>query len=208
MTRVCAFASGRGSNLRALVEAHESGRCAAEVVAVVSDRSDAPALAFAKERRLATHVVPFRRQERDAWNRQLAEAFTASEATWAVLAGFMRIVGTPLLETTGGRIVNVHPSLLPAFPGLHAPAQAIAAGVRVSGCTVHLVDGGVDTGPVLAQASVPVFQDDDETALHARIQQVEHQLLPFVLDAIALGRLDERARWRDGGRSVAERAWR
>ncbi|HEY6878129.1 MAG TPA: formyltransferase family protein, partial [Polyangiales bacterium] len=103
---------------------------------------------------------------------------------------FMRLIGTALLERFPGKIINVHPALLPAFPGLDAPAQAIAARVRISGCTVHLVDAGIDTGPVLAQAAVPVHEGDDAQALHLRIQAAEHALLPAVVDAIASGAIE------------------
>jgi phosphoribosylglycinamide formyltransferase-1 len=188
--RLVVLASGHGSNLLALADAIAAGRCAARITAVVSDRPRAPALALAAERGLATAVVrPRDHADRAAWDAALAGAIAAHEPDLVVLAGFMRLVGAPVLARFGGRLVNVHPSLLPAFPGLDAPAQAVRAGVRLSGCTVHLVDAGVDTGPILAQAAVPVHPDDDGDALHARIQRVEHRLLPRVIDAVATGRI-------------------
>lgn len=184
--------SGRGSNLRALVAAIDAGRCRARIAGVVADRRSAEALAFAEERGIPTRVCrPQDHGSREAWDAALAEEVASllgePERALVVLAGFMRIVGPAMLARFPHRMVNVHPALLPSFPGSDGPAQAIAKGVRVSGCTVHLVDAGVDTGPILAQAAVPVLPDDDAAALHARIQQQEHRLLPAVIDAIARG---------------------
>lgn len=187
---VVVLASGRGSNLRALSEAIEAGRCRARIAAVVSDRAAAPALDHARDRGIATEVVlPKRYPDRPAWDAAMADAITRHAPDLVVLAGFMRIVGAAVLARFGGRIINVHPALLPAFPGLDAPGQALSAGVRLSGCTVHLVDAGVDTGPILAQAAVPVLPGDDAARLHARIQPAEHRLLPAVVDWIATGAL-------------------
>lgn len=189
--RLVVLASGHGSNLEALLEAIGAERCAARVAAVVSDRPRAPALGLAEDRGIPTRVVrPRDHGDRPTWDAALAAAIGEHGPDLVVLAGFMRLVGAPVLARFGGRLVNVHPSLLPAFPGLDAPAQAIRAGVRLSGCTVHLVDDGVDTGPILAQAAVPVHPDDDPASLHARIQRLEHRLLPAVVDAVATGRID------------------
>lgn len=188
--KTAVLASGRGTNLRAILEAAEAGRCAAHVVGLVTDRPGAGALDLAQERALPTRVVsPKSFDSRDAWDAALAEAVAELEPELVVLAGFMRIVGAPMLARFGGRIINVHPSLLPAFPGKDGPGQAIAARVRISGCTVHVVDAGVDTGPILAQAAVPVLLGDDAASLHARIQAVEHRLLPQVLHWIATGEM-------------------
>ena len=182
--------AGRASNLAAIFDAIDAVRCDARVVGVVSDKSGAGALAAAAGRGVPTQVVPLAKGgDRDAWNDALADAVAAFAPELVVLAGFMRIRGAPLLRRFPGRLVNVHPSLLPAFPGHDAPRQAVAAGVRLSGCTVHVVDDGVDTGPILAQAAVPVLQGDDTDSLHARIQVAEHALLPTVIDWIARGRL-------------------
>jgi phosphoribosylglycinamide formyltransferase-1 len=187
-TAIAVLVSGRGSNLRALLAAIERGSCHARVIAVISDRPSAQALELARERGIPDYVVsPKQHADRPSWDAALAAQVAALEPELVVMAGFMRLIGTPLLERFGGKIINVHPSLLPSFPGIDAPAQAVAAGVRISGCTVHLVDAGVDTGPVLAQAAVPVQQGDDANALHLRIQGVEHALLPAVVHAIATG---------------------
>lgn len=186
--RLVVLVSGRGSNLRSIAHAIDEGRCAATIAAVVSDKADAPALEFARERSVATEVVPFRKgDDRAAWNATLAATVASHAPDLVVLAGFMRILGPDVIDRFAGRIVNVHPALLPAFPGHDGPAQAVRAGVRISGCTVHLVDHGVDTGPILAQGAVPVLPTDDAASLHARIQTVEHDLFPRVIDWIARG---------------------
>ena len=187
--RIAVLVSGRGSNLRALAEAIGDHRCAGAIVGVVADRPGCDALAFAAKRGIPTSVVrPQDFDDRERWDAALADAIAAFDAEWVVLAGFLRIVGPEVLARFGGRIVNVHPALLPSFPGLHAPRQAIDAGATVAGCTVHLVDAGVDTGPILAQGVLPIRSDDDETTLHARIQRLEHRLLPAVVDALVTGR--------------------
>jgi phosphoribosylglycinamide formyltransferase-1 len=186
--KLAVLVSGTGSNLRAIAAAIDAGTCAAAIVLVVSDKESAPALAFAAERGIATAVVmPKSHADRAAWDVALAERVAAASPDLVVCAGFMRIVGAPLLTRFPHRIVNVHPALLPSFPGTDGPAQAIAKGVRIAGCTVHLVDAGVDTGAILAQAAVPVLPGDDAHTLHARIQVHEHRLLPAVIDAIARG---------------------
>lgn len=186
--KIVVLVSGRGSNLRALCRAIDEGRCAAIIAAVISDRHSAEALSFAQERGIPTEVVrPKDFPDRDAWDAALAPLVAAHAPELVVLAGFMRIVGSAMLARFPYRIVNVHPALLPSFPGTDGPAQAIEKGARISGCTVHLVDAGMDTGPILAQGAVPVLPTDDAASLHARIQGVEHRLLPFVVDAIAKG---------------------
>ena len=205
--RLAVLVSGTGSNMQALFDAIDAGRCAAEVVGVVSDRPGAPALAHARARGVPTHVVAARDYaDRADWDRDLAAQVAALAPDLVVLAGFMRLVGSAMLERFGGRLINVHPALLPAFPGIDAPAQAIAAGVTLSGCTVHLVDAGIDTGQVLAQAAVPVLGADDAASLHARIQRAEHRLLPAVVNAIALGTLQLGPKPRYAGDYPSERA--
>ena len=185
---VAVLVSGRGSNLRAICTAIDAGTCEARIVAVISDRKKAAALEYADKRGIATSVVPLRKgDDRDLWNQRLAAEVVSFRPQLVVLAGFMRVLGPPLLEAFPGRLINVHPALLPSFPG-HAGAQdAIDGGVRLSGCTVHVVDSGVDTGPIIAQAAVPVLPDDTADSLHARIQVQEHRLLPRVIHQIALG---------------------
>lgn len=187
--RTVALISGRGSNLASLLRAVDEGQCGAKVVAVLADR-EAPGLAHATERGIPTEIVPYRRgDERAAWNLALRDAVAAHEPACVVLLGFMRVLAPSFVRAFPRRIVNVHPALLPSFPGAHGARDAIEAGVRISGCTVHLVDEGVDTGDVLAQAAVPVLPADDAASLQARIQGAEHRLLPAVLDAIARGAL-------------------
>lgn len=182
------LASGNGSNLRAIARAIDEGTCAARIRAVISDKADALALAFAADRGVPTAVVPLAKGgDRAAWNVALGDAIARFAPDVVVLAGFMRVLGPDVIARFRGRIVNVHPSLLPSFPGHDGPAQAVRAGVRLSGCTVHLVDEGVDTGAILAQGAVPVLPTDDAASLHVRIQRVEHVLLPATLDAIARG---------------------
>lgn len=196
--RVVVLASGGGSNFGALARAVDAGRCRAELVALLSDRSKAPALERAKERGLPNAVErKAKGEDREAWSARLLERVRAFEPDLIVLAGFMKVLGACFVDAFERRILNVHPSLLPAFPGLDAPGQAIAAGVRLSGCTVHLVDRHVDTGPILAQAAIPVAPGDDGPSLHARIQKAEHVLLPRVVDAIGRGALvlDPAPRW-------------
>jgi len=189
--RTVVLASGRGSNLRALVEAAVDGPGGASIVGVVSDRPGCEALVFAEERGIATRAVPLRAYaSRELWDAALAQAVRELDPQLVVLAGFMKIVGPPLLEAYPGRIINIHPSLLPAFAGKDGPADALAAGVRITGCTVHVVDTGLDSGPILAQAAVVVLPDDDRASLHARIQRVEHRLLPSVVAWIATGAIE------------------
>jgi len=186
--KLAVLISGRGSNLAAILRGIDAGSCAAHVALVLSDRPGAPGLELARERGIATAVVRLQdHPDRAAWDRALAERAAEAEPELIVLAGFMRLLGPAFLERFPQRVINVHPALLPLFPGKAGPADAIAAGMRVSGCSVHVVDSGVDTGPVIAQAAVPILPDDDAERLHARIQRVEHVLLPRVIDAIARG---------------------
>lgn len=171
-----------------MLVAQEDPTYPARVVAVVSDRPAAPALDRARAAGLATAVVvPRDFPDRLAWDAAIVEAVDVFSPDLVVLAGFMRVLGDPFVERFAGRALNTHPSLLPAFPGAHAVRDALAYGVRLSGCTVHLVDAGLDSGPVLAQASVPVHDDDDEDTLRARIQQVERDLLVDVVGRVAAG---------------------
>jgi phosphoribosylglycinamide formyltransferase-1 len=183
--------SGRGSNLKAICDAIDAGTCDANIVAVVSDRQSAAALELAEQRGIATRVAALRKgDDRDRWNESLADIVTSFGPDLVVLAGFMRVLGPPLLERFPGRIINVHPALLPSFPGHDGPGDALKGGVRISGCTVHVVDSGVDTGPIIAQAAVPVLADDTKQTLHARIQVQEHRLLPAVIHQIAIGSIE------------------
>ncbi len=185
---VAVLASGRGSNFAALVAATRAGTCRARIVGLISDNPDAGALAIAEEAGIETTVVErssFR--TRALWNEGVRDAIQELRPSLVVLAGFMRIIGPAILAAFPDRIINIHPSLLPAFPGLHAPQQAIDAGVRVTGCTVHRVDEGVDTGAILAQGAVVVLPTDDADMLHARLQRIEHHLLPAVVNMLGGG---------------------
>lgn len=185
---IAVLISGTGSNLRAIHSAIEAGNCDASIAAVISDRRKAAGLEFAAQHGIPTRVVAMRDfADRTAWNGGLTEVVDQLSPDLVVLAGFMRIVDGQFVDRFEGRIINVHPALLPAFPGHNGPEQAIAARVRLSGCSVHLVDRGVDTGPVLAQAAVRVFEHDTSESLHKRIQKAEHRLLPKVIDDIARG---------------------
>jgi phosphoribosylglycinamide formyltransferase-1 len=175
--RVVVLLSGTGSLCEALLSAADDPAYPADVVAVGADR-DAPGLEHARRRGLPAFVCALRdHADRAAWDRALAAEIAAHEPDLVVSAGFMKIVGPAVLGAFGGRLVNTHPALLPAFPGAHAVRDALAAGVAVTGATVHQVDAGVDTGPVLAQREVPVEPGDDEATLHERIKTVERQLL-------------------------------
>ena len=174
--RIVVLASGEGSTLQALLDAAADPSYGVVVAAVGSDREGAGALRRARAAGVATFVVGMR-PDRGAWDLELTEAVAEHRPDLVVSAGFMRLAGPAFLERFGGLFVNSHPSLLPAFPGVHSVHDALAYGVRVTGCTLFVVDGGVDTGPIVGQAAVPVLDDDDETSLHKRIKAQERVLL-------------------------------
>jgi phosphoribosylglycinamide formyltransferase-1 len=175
--RVVVLLSGTGSLCAALLAATDDAAYPATVVAVGADR-EAPGLEHARRRGVPTFVCAVRdHADRPAWDRALADRIAEHRPDLVVSAGFMKLVGPAVLEAFGGRLINTHPALLPAFPGAHAVRDALAAGVAVTGTTVHHVDAGVDTGPVIAQREVPVLPGDDEARLHERIKDVERELL-------------------------------
>jgi phosphoribosylglycinamide formyltransferase 1 len=181
---VVVLASGTGSLLACLLEA-AVGDYPARVVAVGTDR-DCAALGIAASASVPTFTVRLGdHPDRQAWDSAITEATAAHEPDLVVSAGFMKILGPQFLSRFTGRVVNTHPALLPAFPGAHAVADALAYGVKVTGCSVHLVDAGTDTGPLLAQQPVPVLDDDDEATLHERIKVVERRLLVDVVESLA-----------------------
>lgn len=189
--RLVVLLSGRGSNFAALKERIDKDRLPIEIALVVSDRTDAPGLARAKEWGLQTALVTRRAKELSSadFNRELAERVCAAKPDLVVLAGFMRILTPEFISPLRGKIINIHPSLLPAFRGLHAQQQALDAGVKFSGCTVHVALEELDAGPILGQAVVPVMPDDTEESLSERILVEEHKLLPAMVAAIARGEI-------------------
>ena len=174
--------SGRGSNLKAIAEACRRERWAADIVAVIASRPDAGGLAWAREQGLPAVAMDHRAHaDREAFDAALAAEIDACRPDLVVLAGFMRILTDAFVARYEGRLVNIHPSLLPAFPGLRTHRQALEAGVKLAGATVHLVTARLDHGPIVAQAAVPVLAGDDEAALSARVLEAEHRLYPMAL---------------------------
>jgi phosphoribosylglycinamide formyltransferase-1 len=195
--RLVVLVSGGGSNLAALLEACADPSYGAQIVAVGADRSGIRGLGVAAGAHVPTFVVdPADHDDRASWDAELARQIGAGRPDLVVSAGFMRLFGPAVLDAFGGRIVNTHPALLPSFPGAHAVRDALAYGVRVTGATLHVVDSGVDTGPIVAQVAVPVEEGDDEHILHERIKVAERrQLVNYV------GRL-AREGWGIEGRRV------
>ena len=194
--RLAVFASGRGSNFRALLEASRAGRLPqAEFVVLVSDKPDAKALDIAREYGVkALHVSPRNFESRDAYEQEILRCLRELKVEGICLAGYMRLVGKTILRAFPNRILNIHPALLPSFPGTHGHRDTLAYGVKVSGCTVHFVDEGVDTGPIIVQRSVEVLDDDTEESLAARILIQEHQAYPEAVDLLTRGLLDVEGR--------------
>jgi len=187
--------SGRGSNLQSLIDAQSAGEMPARIAVVVSNRADAPGLDLARAGGIEAVVVsPRDFSDRDGFDRAIAGALMDRGVTLVCLAGFMRVVGRPLLEAFPDAILNIHPSLLPAFPGVDAQAQALNHGVKVSGATVHLVNGELDAGPIVAQAAVLVNEDDTPELLARRILVEEHRLYPLAVRIVLAGG------WRVDGR--------
>jgi phosphoribosylglycinamide formyltransferase-1 len=187
--RLVVLVSGSGTNLQALLDAIGGTGAAeygAEIVAVGADRDGIEGLARAERAGLPTFVVRVKdHASREEWDAALAEAVAAHRPDLVVSAGFMKIVGKEFLARFGGRFVNTHPALLPSFPGAHGVRDALAYGAKVTGCTVHFVDDGVDTGPIIAQGVVEIRDEDDESALHERIKEVERRLLVDVVGRLA-----------------------
>ena len=182
--------SGSGTNLQAIVDAIAAGTLPARVAVVISNVPDAYGLVRARAHGIRVEVIPHRDfPSREAFDARLVETLHAHGVELVVLAGFMRLVTRVLLDAFPGRVLNIHPALLPAFPGLHAERQALDHGVSITGVTVHLVDEQTDHGPILAQAAVPVLPGDTEESLHARIQVQEHRVYPLAIRLIAEGRL-------------------
>lgn len=187
--KVAILISGRGSNMRALVEAAEAAHYPARIVGVLSNEAAASGLAFARDKGIAIHVIPHHDfPTREAFDGAVTTALMDWGAELICLAGFMRILGIPFVRRWEGRILNIHPSLLPAFRGLHTHRRVLDAGVRFTGCTVHFVTAALDSGPIIGQAVVPVRPGDSEETLSARVLKAEHRLYPHCLALVAGGR--------------------
>jgi phosphoribosylglycinamide formyltransferase-1 len=184
--RLVVLVSGTGTNLQALLDACADPAYGAQVVAVGADRDGIEGLARAERHGVPTFVHRVKDHEsRDAWDAAVTASCRAHAPDLVVSAGFMKLVGPAFLAAFGGRFVNTHPALLPSFPGMHGPADALAYGVKVTGATLFVVDAGVDTGPIVAQTAVPVLDDDDEPTLHERIKQAEREMLVAAVGRMA-----------------------
>ncbi len=195
--RLGVLGSGKGSNFVAIAEAIAAGKIPAETGIVLSDVEDAGILAHARDRKIPAEFVPpgkFRTKLDEDAERAFVQKLQAAKVDLIVLAGFMRVLKGDFLRAFEGRIVNVHPSLLPSFPGLAAWKQALDQGVKVTGCTVHFVDAGVDSGAIIGQQTVPVLDNDTAETLHQRIHAAEHELYPKCVAAIARGEISVQGR--------------
>lgn len=189
------LASGNGSNLQAIIDASECGAIPAEVAVVISDQADAFALERARKHNIpALHINIRDFQGKDDFERRIVSELNKQKVDLVCLAGYMRLVGKVMIGAFHNRIMNIHPALLPSFPGLHGQKQAFDYGVRYSGCTVHFVDEGMDTGPIILQAVVPVLPDDSVDDLAARILEQEHKIFPEAIRLFAEGRLSIKGR--------------
>jgi phosphoribosylglycinamide formyltransferase-1 len=192
--RIAVLASGRGSNLQAIIDAIEVGTLDAKIVAVISNKREGPALERARRHKLSALFVdpkPYagRPDNREAYDRELLDVLRRHEVELVLLAGYMKIVTPVLVEAFENRMMNIHPSLLPSFPGLDVQKKAIEWGCKLAGCTVHFVTEGVDEGPIILQAAVPILDDDSSDTLAARILEQEHKIYPRAIQLFAEGRL-------------------
>lgn len=184
MKRIAVLASGRGSNFQAILDALARGEINGSCIALITDNKDAYAITRAQNAQIPTTVIDFKDYPTKAdFERDLLSAMKETNADLFVCAGYMRIIGSEIIRAFAGKMINIHPALLPAFPGLHGQRQALEYGVKIAGCTVHFVNEGVDSGPIIIQKAVPVFDDDDEEALDERILEQEHIAFP---EAVAL----------------------
>ncbi|HXX56410.1 MAG TPA: phosphoribosylglycinamide formyltransferase [Thermodesulfovibrionales bacterium] len=189
------LASGRGSNFQAIIDEIEAGSLNAVIKVLIVDNPDSFAIERARKHSIEfLHIDPKQFNAREAFFTRIVDEFRAKGVELVILAGFMRIVKRPLLEAFPSRIMNIHPALLPSFRGLHGQKQAVDAGVRISGCTVHFVDEGMDTGPTIIQAAVPVSPDDTEERLSERILRMEHKIFPEAIRLYSEGRLSVEGR--------------
>lgn len=187
--------SGRGSNLQAVIDAIETGALLAKIVLVLSDNPESYGLQRALDKGIpAQYIDPRCFASRENYDLELSKLLRAKGADTVLLAGYMRLVTNELLKSFPERVINIHPALLPSFKGLHGQRQALKYGAKVSGCTVHFVDEGMDTGPIILQAAVPILEDDTEESLSQRILEQEHRILPAALQLLAEGRLSVKGR--------------
>ena len=190
MKSIVILISGRGSNMEAIIRASESGDLPVRIAGVLSNRPEAPGLATALSRKIPTRAIDHRQfSGREAFDAAMIEAIDAFAPDFVVLAGFMRILSDRFVEHYASRLINIHPSLLPSFPGLHTHRRALESGVRIHGCSVHFVTPVLDHGPIVVQAAVPVLDGDDEHSLAARVTVQEHRIYPLALGWLAAGRL-------------------
>ncbi|HEU5360144.1 MAG TPA: phosphoribosylglycinamide formyltransferase [Candidatus Deferrimicrobiaceae bacterium] len=188
--KIAVLISGSGSNLQAIIDAAERGEIPCRVGIVISNKANAYGLVRAKKHGIPTEVVDHKAfPNRESFDAKLVEIIRESGAELVCLAGFMRVLTPVFVQAFPNRILNIHPALLPSFPGTHGPGQALAYGVRFSGCTVHFLDEGVDTGPIVVQAVVPVYDDDTEETLAARILVQEHRIYPMAIRLYFSGKL-------------------
>lgn len=190
MLTIGVLASGRGSNFQSIIDNIESGFINAKIAILITDNPKAYAIDRAKKHNIESLVVkPKKFQDKDSFYTHIADELQKRGVDLVVLAGFMRVVSRPLIERYKNRIMNIHPALLPSFPGLHSQKQAVDYGVKISGCTVHFVDEGVDTGPIIMQAAVPAYEDDTEDSLSKRILKQEHMIFPLAIKLYADGKI-------------------
>ena len=199
MKRLGVLISGRGSNFLAIADAIDTGRLSAEIAVVISNRESAPGLQAARERSLIAVSLPSKGLDRTVYDQLLIEEFKRNRVDLVCLAGYLRLLSSEFIQAFPQRILNIHPSLLPAFPGLDAQHQALAHGVKITGCTVHFVDEQLDSGPIILQSAVPVLDDDMDESLSARILEYEHRIYSEAIGIVASGA------YRIAGRRVIRR---
>ena len=190
MINIGVLASGRGTNLQAIIEAIEEGKIEGRISIVISDNPDAYALKRARQHNIETRYINFKEfKNREDYDKEIINYLKEKKVDLVVLAGYMRILTPYFINAYKDKIINIHPALLPSFPGLHAQKQAVEYGVKVSGCTVHFVDEGVDSGPIILQQAIEVKDDDTEESLAERILREEHQIYPKAIQLFSEGRL-------------------
>lgn len=193
MIKIAVMASGRGTNLQAIIDAIKEGEIDGKIEIVISDNPKAYALKRAQDNQIITKVFPYKQfKNKDEYEQRILDCLSNYRINLVVLAGYIRLLGFRIIKEYRHRIINIHPALLPSFPGLHAQRQALEYGVKVSGCTVHFVDEGMDTGPIILQKTVEVKQTDDEETLSDRILVFEHKLLPRAIQLFAKNKIEIR----------------